>query len=92
MSTVKFDLQDELDEIQARVYLEKKIKLTKKEILELIFKIGLEQYEEILKRVDNRQQKIDDTLIEEILSLSEDFGVGSEDFSSKLDEILYEKE
>ena len=91
VSTIKFDLQDQLNEIQARIYLEKKIKLSKKEILEIIFTIGLEQYEEILKRVENQQQKIDSSLIEGILSLSEDFGEGSENLSNEIDDIIYRK-
>ncbi len=44
LSIVKFGLQDDLEELQARIYLET-VRLTKKELLELIFKIDLEHYE-----------------------------------------------
>ena len=35
VSTVKFDLQEDLEELQAKIYLDTKKKLSKKDILEL---------------------------------------------------------
>ena len=51
MATIKFDLQDELDELNARLYLDSKIKFTKKELLELIFKLGIQDYNLLLKKI-----------------------------------------
>ena len=58
MSTIKFELQDELDELIARIYLDTKKKLSKKELLELIFNIGKQDYQEILDLVKNPDNTI----------------------------------
>ena len=89
MTTVKFDLKDDLEELQARLYLDTRKRLTKKEILEIVFKMGLENYDLIVKSVRSREQPLSDETIKMVLSLAEDMGQGSEDLSSKVDEIVY---
>lgn len=89
MSTVKFDLQDDLEEIQARLYLDTRKRLNKKQILELVFKIGLEHYDLIVEEIMSREQPLDDSTIKRVLSMAEDLGPGSEDLSSRVDEIVY---
>ncbi|MFQ5832432.1 MAG: hypothetical protein ACE5H4_07010 [Candidatus Thorarchaeota archaeon] len=89
MSTVKFDLKDDLEELQARLYLDTRKRLTKKEILEIVFRIGLENYDLIVKEVRLKELPLDDDTIKKILSLAEDLGQGSEDLSSKVDEVVY---
>ena len=89
VSTVKFDLKDDLEELQARLYLDTRKRLTKKEVLEIAFRVGLENYDLIVKEIQTKEQPLDDDLIQKILSLVEDLGPGSEDLSSKVDEILY---
>jgi len=89
VSTVKFDLQDDLEELQARLYLDTRNRLTKKEILELAFRIGLQNYDLIVKNVQSGEQPLCDETIQKVLSLAEDLGPGSEDLSSKVDEVVY---
>lgn len=90
VSTVKFDLQDDLDELQARIFLDTRKKLNKKELLELIFKIGAKNYEQIIDTLlASENHPIDDKIISEVLSLAEDFGPGTEDLSLQVDEVLY---
>ena len=89
VTTVKFDLKDDLEELQARLYLDTRKRLTKKEILEIVFKMGLENYDLIVKSVRSREQPLSDETIKMVLSLAEDMGQGSEDLSSKVDEIVY---
>ncbi|MBD3159418.1 MAG: hypothetical protein GF309_11560 [Candidatus Lokiarchaeota archaeon] len=89
MSTVKFDLQDDLEELQARLYLDTGKRLTKKEILELVFRIGTENYDRIVSEIQAGEVPLTDETIQEILSLAEDLGPGSEDLSSRVDEIVY---
>jgi len=89
VSTVKFDLKDDLEELQARLYLDTRKRLTKKEVLEIAFRVGLENYDLIVKEIQSKEKPLDDDVIQKVLSLTEDLGPGSEDLSSKVDEILY---
>jgi len=89
VSTVKFDLHEDLEELQARIYLRTKIKLTKKEVLELVFRIGTRNYEQIINEIKPQGSKLDDKTIESILDLVEDFGSGTEKLSTQVDEIVY---
>lgn len=89
VSTVKFDLHDELEELQARIYLDTKKKLSKKELLELVFHIGAQHYDLILKTLQSEETPLDDQIIQTVLAYSEDFGEGTEKLSSKVDQIVY---
>jgi len=89
VSTVKFDLKDDLEELQARLYLDTRKRLTKKEILEIVFRIGLENYELIVNEVRLMDYPLDDAVIEKVLSLAEDLGPGSEDLSLSVDDVVY---
>jgi hypothetical protein len=89
VSTVKFDLKDDLEELQARLYIDTRKRLTKKEVLEIVFRVGLENYDLIVKELQSKEKPLDDDVIQKILSLAEDLGPGSEDLSSKVDELLY---
>ncbi|MCF2140678.1 MAG: hypothetical protein K9W44_11545 [Candidatus Lokiarchaeota archaeon] len=68
MSTIKFDHQNELDELIARIYLDTKIKLTKKELLSLIFKIGKENYQTILDALKNREKASNSNIRDEFIN------------------------
>ena len=92
VSTVKFDLKDDLEELQARLYLDTRKRLTKKEILEIVFRIGLENYDLIVNEVRLMDYALDDDIIQKVLSLAEDLGPGSEDLSSKVDEVVYSRD
>ena len=89
MTTVKFDLKDDLEELQARLYLDTRKRLTKKEILELVFKMGMENYDLIVKQLRSREHPLTPKIIKKVLALSEDMGKGSENLSTKVDEIVY---
>jgi len=56
MATIKFDRQDELDEIIARVYLDTNKKFTKKDLLELIFELGIQDYHTLLNKINNMEK------------------------------------
>ncbi|MFO7835071.1 MAG: hypothetical protein R6V83_00305 [Candidatus Thorarchaeota archaeon] len=88
MSTVTFDLQADLEELQARVYLDTGKWFTKKEILELVFKIGTENYDRIVSEIQAGEVPLTDKTIQEVLSLAEDLGPSSENLSSRVDEIV----
>ena len=89
MSTVKFGLHDDLEELQARLYLDTRKRLSKREILELVFRIGLEHYDLIVEEIKSAEQPLDDDTIKRVLSMAEDLGPGSEDLSSRVDEVVY---
>ncbi len=89
MSAVKFDLHDELEELQARLYRDTGVKLTKKEVLEIIFRIGAEQYDLIVQEIRSRESSLDDETIQKVLSLAEDLGEGSENLSLQVDTVVY---
>ena len=89
VSTVKFDLKDDLEELQARLYLDTRKRLTKKEILEIVFRIGLENYELIVNEIRMMDYPLDDDVIQKVLSLAEDLGPGSEGLSLKVDDTVY---
>ncbi|TXT53261.1 MAG: hypothetical protein BAJALOKI2v1_1090008 [Promethearchaeota archaeon] len=54
MSTIKFDKQDELNELIARIYLDTNKKFTKKDLLEIIFELGTEDYHALTEKIKNR--------------------------------------
>ena len=56
MATIKFGRQDELDEIIARVYLDTNKKFTKKELLEIIFELGIQDYHALLNKINNMEK------------------------------------
>ena len=91
MSTVKFDAQKDIDELQARIYLDTNIKLTKKQIVEIFFKFGKLHYNEIIANLKSEQRPITDDLIDDIINNSYDWGVGSEKSSMSVDEVLYQR-
>ncbi len=89
VSTVKFDLQEDLEELQARIFLSTKVKLTKKEVLELVFRIGAKDFQQIINEIKPQSNTLDNKTIESILELVEDFGPGTENLSGQVDEIVY---
>jgi len=91
VSTVKFGLHEDVQELQARIYLDTKRRLSKKEVLEIVFQVGAKNYDQILEKVRIKEQKLDEETIEAILELPEDYGEGSEELSSKIDEVVYKK-
>ena len=56
MATIKFDRQNELDEIIARIYLDTKKKFTKKALLEIIFELGIQDYHTLLDKIKNKDR------------------------------------
>jgi hypothetical protein len=92
VSTVKFDLQEDLEELQARIYLDTKRKLSKKEILELTFRIGAKNYEELIQEIQQEKSPLTDDIIESVLTLTTDFGEGTEKLSSQINKITYDLE
>ena len=78
MSTVKFDLQEDLEELQARIYLDTKKKLSKKDILELAFRIGSNNYEQLIHEIQQEKSSLTDSVIESVLATVNDFGEGTE--------------
>ncbi|MCF2135890.1 MAG: hypothetical protein K9W43_01500 [Candidatus Thorarchaeota archaeon] len=89
MPTTRFDIQDDLEEVQARLYRATGTMLTRKEIKAIISKIGSEQYDLIYQAIKSREKPLDDVIVEKVLSLSEDLGRGSDDLSERIDEITY---
>ncbi len=89
MSTVKFDLQTDLEELQARIYLDTRKKLTKKDILEITFKIGAKNYNQLIEEIEKGNRSISPEKVNEILIDVMDFGEGTENLSQDIDTILY---
>ncbi len=92
VSTVKFDLQEDLEELQARLYLDTKKKLSKKEILELTFRIGAKHYEQIIQAIQQEKNSLNDNIIKSVLDSVTDFGEGTERLSSQINKIIYDLE
>ena len=83
VSTVKFELQDDLNELQARIYLGTKKKLSKKEILELTFNFSKNNFDRLISLIlEEEQGELNDNDIKDILSLTSDLG---KDTEKKLD-------
>ena len=90
MSTVKFELQDDLNELQARIYLATKKKLSKKEILELTFNFSKNNFDRLISLIlEEDQGELNDNDIKDILSLASDLGKDTENLSSEVDDIVY---
>ena len=51
MSVIKFDHQEQLDELVAKIFLDTRYKLSKKKLLGIIFDLGREDYEKIVEKV-----------------------------------------
>ena len=66
-----------------------KVKLTKKEVLELVFRIGTKNYQQLIDEIKPKEEKIDDKTIDSVLKLVEDLGPGTESLSSQVDEVVY---
>ena len=92
MSTVKFDLQEDLEELQARIFLETRKKLSKKEILEIVFKIGSEHFDQVINEIKNNERPLDDDIIKSVLQNVDDYGEGTERLSFQVDKIVYNLE
>ena len=92
VSTVKFDLQEDLEELQARIYLDTKKKLSKKDILELAFRIGAKNYDQLINEIQQNQIPLNDNIIKSVLELASDFGEGTEKLSSQINKITYDLE
>ena len=88
VSTVKFELQDDLNELQARIYLATKKKLSKKEILELTFNFSKNNFDRLISLIlEEEQGELNDNDIKDILSLTSDLGKDTENLSSEVDEV-----
>jgi hypothetical protein len=57
MSSVKIDRHSEINELLAKIYLDTKLKLSKKELLEIIFDINYEDYGLLVQRIKSRLQR-----------------------------------
>ncbi|MHA1745305.1 MAG: hypothetical protein ACTSWW_04860 [Promethearchaeota archaeon] len=68
MATIKFDLQDELNELIARIYLDTHKKYTKKELLSLIFELGSRDYHLLLDYLTASKQEEDTDLRERFIN------------------------
>ncbi|MBD3339354.1 MAG: hypothetical protein GF353_09610 [Candidatus Lokiarchaeota archaeon] len=68
MATIRFDKQDELDELIARIYLDTQKKLSKKELLEIIFELGIKDYHALLKKIQTKDESNSKDLREEFIN------------------------
>lgn len=59
MSAIKFDRQDELNELAAQLFLDTRHKLSKKELLEFVFNIGKRDYDELVSEVNKAKSPHD---------------------------------
>lgn len=62
MATVKFDKQDELNELLARITLDIGITLSKKELIEIIFELGSVEYEALLSLIEQKKRQPEDNI------------------------------
>ncbi len=89
MSTVKFSKHDKLKELQATIYLETKISLTQQQLLDMSVDILSKNIELVICEISKGGKIIDKEHQNEIFSLISDWGVGTEDSSETIDEVLY---
>jgi len=59
---VRFSKTDQLDELRAKIYLDSHINLSKKELLEIIFDIGIEDYGKIVETIKQRNTEKEDNV------------------------------
>ena len=62
MGVVKIDRNEEIDTLLAKIYLDTKLKLTKKELLELIFDHSTEDYDQLLLLIKDHIEKDNEIL------------------------------
>ena len=55
MATIKFERQNELDELIVRIYLDTNKKFTKKDLLEIIFEVGIQDYRALLNKIIKKE-------------------------------------
>ena len=53
MATIKFDRQDQLEELIARLYLDTNKKFSKKELLEIIFELRIQDYRALVNKISS---------------------------------------
>ena len=58
MATIKFDRQNQLEELIARIYLDTNKKFSKKELLEIIFELGIQDYHALLNKINSIDKSI----------------------------------
>ncbi|MCY3411632.1 MAG: hypothetical protein INQ03_08385 [Candidatus Heimdallarchaeota archaeon] len=89
MSTVKFSNIDKLKELQSKIYLLTKISLSQKDLLELGVDVLIENIDLLIQRLTRGSRIVDKKELEAIMSLSKDWGPGSEHSSINIDDDLY---
>jgi hypothetical protein len=62
MSAVKFDKQEELDRLQAKIMLDLGMKLSKKDLLELLFEMGSQDYDRLLEYIRKNKTQTKDSV------------------------------
>ncbi len=87
MSTGKLNLQTDLKELQARIYLDTKKKLTKKDILEIASKIGAKNYNQLIEEIEKGNRSISPEKVSDLRLNAMDFGEGTENLSEDVDTI-----
>ena len=68
MATIKFDLQEELNELIARIYLDIHTKYTKKDLLAIIFELGSRDYSLLLEYITSSPQEDETDLRKQFIS------------------------
>ncbi len=58
MTAVKIDRSDEIDELLTKIYLDTGIKLSKKELLEIIFDQSSSNYEKLLSAIQKTKTTV----------------------------------
>ena len=89
MATVKFSSQERLKEIQSKVYLKIKKKLTQQEILELAVDILDNNIDLIINRISKSTRKFTLKEIEKIKLNATNWGRETENLSMEIDDIVY---
>ena len=93
MSTIRFDHQDELDSLIARIYLDTNHKLSKKELLEVIFELGTQDYQLLLKKIREPKTNVDSKLRKRFIeTFSGALSIPNVDVDDTNPKLIWEKE
>jgi hypothetical protein len=93
MSTIRFDHQDELDSLIARIYLDTNHKFSKKELLEVIFELGTQDYQLLLKKIREPKTNVDSKLRKRFIeNFSGALSIPNVDVDDTNPKLIWEKE
>ena len=92
MSSVKINDKNQLEQLSAKIFLLTGTKLTQQQLLTLCVSYSSDNLEDLILYISNESRIWSDEEIDEFYKENvQDFGIGSENLSENINDILYGK-